>query len=142
MSFGGIKRTPADIVFSKCIRESHDYNCERCNKNLRHDPKVMDNSHYYGRGNKSTRLAVENCSCLCRGCHNYLGEHPYEHTQFMQNKLGEARMELLVEKAREIFKLGKPLIKEATAHYKLQLEILEARRAEGEVGYLPFESWQ
>lgn len=135
MSWGGIKRTTADIEFSKVVRASVG-KCERCGK------PPDDNSHFYGRRNKSTRYAAENCSSLCRGCHNYFGEHPHEHTLFMQNKLGDGGYARLVEKANQICKISKQEEKAIAKHYRLQLKHIEERRNNGETGVIPFESYQ
>jgi len=135
MSWGGIKRTAADVEFSKAIRAASE-NCERCHK------PADDCSHYYGRRNSSTRYAVDNCSALCRGCHNWLGEHPHEHHVFMVNKLGEGGYDLLVEKARSICKISKAERKTIARHYRLQQQNIKDKRANGETGILPMESYQ
>lgn len=136
MSWGGIKRTPADVAFSKVVREANDNICERCGK------PADDNSHFYGRRNNATRLHGPNCTALCRGCHLYLGEHPHEHTEFMRKKLGDGGYDLLVEKSREICKLGKAEVKKAAAHYRRELEIIKRKRMDGQTGYIEFVSWQ
>ena len=135
MSWGGIKRTAADIWFSKAIRASNPY-CERCGK------PADDCSHFYGRRGNSTRYAIENCSALCRGCHNYFGEHPHEHTEFMRHKLGDGGYDRLVEKANQICKISQDDRKLIARHYKLQVTQIEERIANGEAPPIPFESWQ
>jgi phage anti-repressor protein len=135
MSWGGIKRTAADIEFSKAIRLASEY-CERCGA------PADDCSHYFGRRKNSTRYAVENCSALCRGCHNFFGEHPHDHHAFMVKKLGEGGYDLLVEKARSICKVSKKDRAAIARHYRLQQQNIKDRRANGETGILPIESYQ
>ena len=135
MSWGGIKRTAADVEFSKAIRLANE-NCERCGK------PADDCSHYIGRRNASTRYAVENASSLCRGCHNWFGEHPHNHHVFMLNKLGEKSYDLLIEKGRGIAKINKQERKLIARHYRLQQQIIKEKRENGEQGPLPIESYQ
>ena len=134
MSWGGIKRTAADIEFSKAVRAASE-NCERCGK------PADDCSHYVGRRNASTRYCVMNCTALCRGCHNYLGERPDEHHAFMVKKLGEAGYDILLEKARGIQKISKDDRKQVARHYRLQQQIIRDKRNNGETGIINFESW-
>jgi hypothetical protein len=54
-------------------------------------------SHYYGRGNWSTRFEPDNCVSLCYGCHRYLGSHPAEHSDFINNRLKPKRFKRLKE---------------------------------------------
>lgn len=142
MSFGGIKRTPADAAFSDCVREAHDYTCQNCGINLRHNPRAMHLSHFYGRRSKSTRWAKENGFCLCAGCHNWMGEHPHEHSQWVQDQLGDGLFEILTVKAREIFKYNKEIDKEVARHYRKQLKEMQELRRGGVAGVLFFESYQ
>lgn len=60
-----IKIDRADKWFSLYVRELADWKCERCGN----PGETLQNSHYFGRGNESTRFAPENCACLCYACH-------------------------------------------------------------------------
>lgn len=138
----GIKRTPGDIAFSKCVREANDYQCQSCGINLRHNPGSMDLSHYISRGNNSTRLHKDNGFCLCKGCHMKMGNDPHQHQVFVRSILGDARYEMLMYQKQQLFRLGKAQDKEAKAHYQAELERIEKLRANGQQGYIDFMSWQ
>ena len=139
MSWGGIKRTSADVWFSKAIRLAADNTCERCGK------PADDCSHYFGRRNASSRYlagAARNGFSLCRGCHNRLGEHPHEHYIFVRSVIGEGGYDLLVEKAREIQKITKEHRREIAAHYRAECERIQDLRNQGVTGYIEVVSWQ
>ena len=139
MSWGGIKRTSADVWFSKAIRLAADNTCERCGK------PADDCSHYFGRRNASSRYlagAARNGFALCRGCHNRLGEHPHEHYIFVRSVIGEGGYDLLVEKAREIQKITKEHRREIAAHYRAECERIQDMRNQGITGYIEVVSWQ
>ena len=142
MSFGAIKRTPADAAFSDCVREAHDFTCQKCGINMRHNPRAMHLSHFYGRRGKSTRWAKENGFCICAGCHNWLGEHPYEHTEWVKHNLGEGLFDILTQKAHSVYKLYKGEDKDIAKHYRDQLKLIKAKRTEGHQGFIEFESYQ
>ena len=136
-----IKRTPADKAFSDCVREAHDYTCQSCGKNNRHNPQACHLSHFYGRRGRSTRWYKDNGFCLCAGCHNYLGEHPLEHSIFVREILGEGCLDILIERAFTPMKVTKDEEKEIAKHYREQLKkILEARK-NGVVGFIDFEGY-
>lgn len=136
-----IKRTPADKAFSDCLREAHDYTCQHCGKNNRHNPQACHLSHFYGRRGRSTRWYKENATCLCAGCHNYFGEHPYEHTQFIIDELGQGLFDILTERARRPMKVSKEQEKEIAAHYRGQLKDILEKRKNGIDGYIDFTGY-
>ena len=142
MSFGGIKRTSADAAFSDCVREAHDFTCQKCGINMRHNPRAMHLSHFYGRRGKSTRWAKENGFCVCAGCHNWLGEHPHEHTEWVKHTIGEGLFDILTEKAHSVYKLYKGEDKDIAKHYREQLKLIKTKRSEGQQGFIEFESYQ
>lgn len=93
----GIKRTPADIAFSKCIRELANWSCSKCGKNHEHNKGALDCSHHHGRGNWSIRFDPMNAESLCYGCHSHYGG-----TEERRNEvLTKTEQELLFEKKRD-----------------------------------------
>lgn len=142
MSWGGIKRTPGDAAFSACVREANDYTCQKCGINLRHNPRAMHLSHFYGRRGKSTRWDKLNGFCMCAACHSWLGEHPHEHTNLVKDIIGSGAFDILAFKAHTPYKMAKGEDKEIAKHYKEQLKIIQKLRAEGKTGYIDFESYQ
>ena len=92
-----VKLRPADVLFSKYIRERAGWRCEYCNKDMSDRKQYLQNSHYYGRGKESTRFDPDNCMALCSYCHNKLGhgDKRDEYKRIMINKLGEKGFDLL-----------------------------------------------
>lgn len=94
-----IKIDPADKIFSKYIRV-RDGRCVRCKREGEYDKqglqiKGLQNSHFWGRKNESTRFDPENCDSLCYGCHQYFHGNPYEHVKWKKKRIGEERFKAL-----------------------------------------------
>lgn len=136
-----IKRSTADKYFSDCVREAHDYNCENCGKNNRHNPQACHLSHFYGRRGRSTRWYKDNATCLCAGCHNYFGEHPYEHTEFIKQKLGESTFDALTIRANTPMKVNKAMEKMIADHYRQQLKAIKDSRITDCDGFIDYEGF-
>jgi len=92
-----IKIDPADKWFSLYIRERDNWTCKRCGRKYDRDiPNQLQNSHFYGRANESTRFDPENCDSVCYGCHNYWENTNHEsYREFKINQLGKKRFDLL-----------------------------------------------
>lgn len=67
MGFGKIKLDKNDSLFSKMIRERDNHTCKFCGKNA--TQSKMENSHFWGRGDKIHRFDPNNCDTLCWYCH-------------------------------------------------------------------------
>jgi|SRR3990167_1892752 len=87
--FGNIKRRPADILFSKYLRQKIGH-CEVCG-----NKESIQVSHFYGRRHENTRFSEENCDILCYYHHQYFSENPNEYVEWKKRKLGEKRYKLL-----------------------------------------------
>mgnify|MGYP001185038900 CR=1 FL=1 len=119
--FGGfIKRNKTDALFSDIVRARAGYICERCKRDFNHDHQKFDCSHFYSRKNVRVRWNFLNASALCRGCHIYFGEHPYEHTEFMKAKLGKDFDRLTIEANQR--KLSSAKIDEKMVRLGLKME--------------------
>ena len=144
-----LKITQADKWFSKCIREAQNYTCEVCGKSYPSNSMGLHCSHYFGRRNYSVRFCgggadgVTNTFCHCFGCHQRLGSNPYDFTKWVTDTIGEGALEMLIEKRNDInaAKMIKKNLKDVAAHYKLEFEGLQARRAGGDSGILTFNSY-
>jgi len=87
-----IKIDRSDKYFSLCVRESANNTCERCGN----QGGGLQNSHYFGRANEATRHSLENCMCLCYGCHVIWGSTDREgYRDAMIKKLGEKGFKVL-----------------------------------------------
>lgn len=99
----GIKRTKHDIVFSDLVRERDNWTCQRCGTYYPEGRRRgLDSAHFYGRRNKGTRWDMDNAVALCRGCHQYFGEHPDQFKAFMYARLGEAAYNALAMRAKRV----------------------------------------
>lgn len=133
----GIKITPADSSFSKCIRKRAHWRCERCGAAYTPSCTGLHCSHFHGRANWAVRFHPDNASALCMGCHSYFGANPHEHKEFFLTRLGDGMYQILLELKRDtgLAKLyrktkGKG---ELSKFYKDQFENMK----EGET----FDSW-
>ena len=99
-----IKLDKADVVFSQVIR-LRDKECVRCHSRVKFNnnglPVSHQNSHYFGRGQESTRFCLENCDTLCYGCHVAWGSKDREdYRSFKIKQLGEEGFSLLKLKSK------------------------------------------
>lgn len=105
-----LKRSLADKYFSEYIRKRAGWSCERCRVEYEPPTTALHCSHFYGRGNKSTRFDPDNASALCYGCHQRMGAHPNEHVEFFKKRLGEKRFEALANRFHIPQKVDEKLI--------------------------------
>lgn len=139
---GAVKTKPADTAFSRCVRESNDWVCERCETQYEKGAQGLHCSHIYSRRHRTIRWSSMNVQALCFSCHQWFGGNPADSGLWIREFIGEGAMNLLIEKKDCKVKVSKLEEKEIASHYRKQLKILEARRANGETGKLEFESWQ
>jgi hypothetical protein len=141
MSFG-IKLTPADIAFSKCIRERAGWTCERCGTTYPRNYAGLQCAHYYGRGWWALRFDPYNCFALCVGCHSFMDSAPEEFRKFYEEKHPGVLPQLIV-RAHDI-----PIAKkfkqtkgkgDIAKFYRNQLAWMLSQRAGGNQGWLEFE---
>lgn len=124
-----LKRTPADIAFSKCIRTLANYCCEVCGTGYTESDTGLHCSHFHGRANWSVRLDPKNAEAACYGCHAKLEGSPHDFTYRWKEKLGEFEYDLLLERKNDIG-LGKMYRKtkgkgDIAKHYREQLELIQ-----------------
>lgn len=134
----GIKITPADSAFSRCIRERANWACERCGG--RPAPGGLHCSHYHGRGKWAVRFEPMNGTSLCMGCHLYLSAHPSEHAAFQLVRLGNYCVSSLQEMANDLAR-GRAAKREAkaiAAHYRSEHMKMRVMRESGETGRIEF----
>lgn len=63
-----IKLDKNDSLFSIMVRERDGHKCVFCGKS-KEQGYTLQNSHYWGRGDKVHRFDPLNCDCLCFTCH-------------------------------------------------------------------------
>lgn len=131
MSFSAIKRNLTDRLFSKIVREKANWNCERCLRNFENQKSIFDASHYITRGNKRVRWDFQNVLALCRGCHQYFSKNPYDHTKFMEKKLGAAGLGNLIFRSHRNLIDSKIDEKFFCQGFKIELKrILESKKSD------------
>jgi len=120
-----IKLNALDKMFSKLIRVRDKWTCQRCFRYYPVEHKQgLHCSHYHGRRKKSVRYDPENACALCFGCHQYFHENPEKHKQFMLDRLGENRFNILQIRAETP---GKPDYKLLKLWLKHELKRIETK---------------
>lgn len=135
---GGIKRTPADDAFSKCIRERANWICERCGKKHEKSSQGLHCSHHHSRGKWGIRFEPINAEALCYGCHSLDGGTE----QRRKEVLTDNEQEILWEKMADVF-LAKESRKtkgkgEIAKHYRDELKRMQLLRGEGNMDRIEF----
>ena len=96
-----IKIRKADSEYSKWLRKSRNWTCERCR---RREIGGMQCSHFWGRKAESVRFDSENTDVLCFSCHNYFSMNPAEYVIWKTKKLGEKAYKMLMVRAHTLQK--------------------------------------
>ena len=146
-----IKRADPDIWFSLCVRERADWTCQACGK--KYEPWIGVNgypansalhcSHYVGRATYAVRFDPYNADAHCYGCHTKFEGNPHNFMEWKYAQLGGTVYEILIEKSNSI-ELGKQARREKqeiAEHYKAQYQIMQAKRASGEIGRINFQGY-
>lgn len=122
MGWGGIRVTTADKWFSKAVRLSKDYTCERCHRvgGPTKDDYQMQNCHIIGRRNNATRYSTWNVLCMCVTCHQKTSENPNDFKEWLVKYLGQEHLDRNELTARGILKPTKPNLKMISDHYRKQ----------------------
>ena len=92
-----VKIRPTDTLWTRYKRIRENYTCQWCGR-----PYPPDNCrnlgvmHYHGRGHENVRFDEENTLLGCNiPCHRYLDQHKGEFKEFMIERLGQERYDLL-----------------------------------------------
>jgi hypothetical protein len=138
-----IKVTPADAAFSKCVKIAVGYRCQRCGVIYGEGHRGLHCSHYIGRGNWSVRFEPANAWAHCYGCHSHIGSRPAEFRDWVIERIGDGRHELLIERSRDtsIGRQARKEQKDIAAHYRRELLVMKGRRDKGEMGEFSFEGY-
>lgn len=140
-----IKRTPADIAFSKCVRGRAGWKCERCGSQHEENSQGLHCSHYHGRGKWGVRFDPDNAFAHCYGCHKYLSAHPSVFAAWVYDEMGGGRLELLKERVNDI-SLGKVYARtkgkgDIARHFREEFSRIKQLRLEGVRGRIEFEAF-
>ena len=86
-----------DNLFSYLIRKQAEFTCEYCGKST---GQMHCHHGVVGRRYINTRYEMDNCACVCVGCHNFLGDFKGQNTAFFTKRIGSDRYEQLEIMAR------------------------------------------
>lgn len=142
-----MKTTPADMWFSKCVRERAEWTCERCHTVYNPPAMGLDCAHYETRDNWAVRFDPINAFSLCRGCHGYFDrERRLEFEELYLNVFGSLTLEVWREKCRRNATVGKEYKRtqgkgEIAKHYKAEYERMLSLRSNGVTGRIEFTGW-
>lgn len=104
----------ADIAFSKYVRLLQG-KCQRCGSpvrfNANDDPISHQLSHFQGRRKEATRYDLENCDCLCGGCHKWFTSMPFEHVQWQIKTKGQKTVDAIIVRSNSYKKKDRKLEK-------------------------------
>ena len=108
-----IKIDKADEIFSQYIRK-RDRVCMRCGSQVKFNAKGLpvshQASHYFGRGQESTRFDPQNVDCLCMACHTLWGSRDREDYRFFKIKqLGQNGFNNLLIRSKKLCKKDRAL---------------------------------
>lgn len=96
----------ADEVFSLWVRVRDNYTCVFCGRS-KANGYMIQCSHFWGRGNKTTRFDPLNADALCAQCHMaHEGNKQGYYRDFKVGQLGKKGYAALEKKARSIGKLS------------------------------------
>ena len=124
-----IKRTNADIAFSKAVR-LRDGCCLVCGTD-----QTLQCAHIYGRRQRIVRYSMDNAVTLCAYHHRFFTENPLEFTNWLEGELGAGHLEILNEKRRGILKETKAIRDEIAKHYREQIRLREANESHIIISY-------
>ena len=131
-----MKIKPADTWFSKCVRHSKNWTCEKCGSVHEPGSMGMHTSHIVPRRYRALRWCLSNVQCLCFPCHKWFGSEPYESGLWIRKFIGDGMMDLLIEKKNQTIKVTKAEEKEISAHYRKEYNRMISENDND------FESWQ
>lgn len=100
MSIGQIKLRKTDKLFTKIVRITFKYTCQRCGRVYREGESLQNLgvSHYWNRNRESTRFLLDNVTLLCSmPCHHlWGGEERDLYKEYMIKRLGQAGCDQLM----------------------------------------------
>lgn len=135
-----MKRTPADIAFSQCVRERSNWTCECCGAKHTENSRGLDCSHGHSRGKWAVRFDPMNAESLCTACHFREGG-----LSRIEKSLGKRLSGVLREKSESV-DIGRLVRRtkgkgEIAKHYRGELKRMKLLRASGETGRIEFVGW-
>ncbi len=123
-----VKRKKLDITFSFLVRERANWYCQACCTNKRMNPQSLDCAHIFSRRNLATRYHPKNAVALCRSCHMFYTEHPFDWCEWVKDEFGEKPIAKLRLLSNTTVKWTSKQKEEIYQHYKKELTKMELLR--------------
>ena len=97
MSIYTIKLRYTDDLWKQYMRVKQGFTCQKCGRVYSPDNCAnLHTAHFHGRGHENVRFDEQNTLLLCGiPCHQYFDTHKTEFKEFMLNRLGRERYDLL-----------------------------------------------
>ena len=97
MSIFKIKLRTSDRLWTRYMRIKQKYTCQKCGRVYAPDNcRNLGVSHYHGRNHENVRFDEENTPVMCNiVCHQYLDQHKGEYKEWMIERLGQERFDML-----------------------------------------------
>ena len=123
-----IKKKKHDTIFSMLIRERANYCCEACGVNKRNDSSTLDCAHIMSRRSVGLRWHPSNAIALCRSCHMFYTEHPFDWNDWCIENLGGDFMGELRLVSNQTVKWLPKVREDIYNHMKAEFKRMEERR--------------
>jgi len=133
-----IKKRKHDAVFSKLVRERANYCCEACGVNKRHETATLDCAHVMSRRSVWLRWHPKNAVSLCRGCHMFYTEHPFDWSDWCRENLGADLVAELRLVSNQRVKWLPKVREDIYKHMKVELKCMNERRTKYDSKRLEF----
>ena len=113
--------------------------CQACGVNKRFEPATLDCAHIMGRRSVALRWHPCNAVALCRSCHIFFTEHPFDWADWCRDQIGGDLVAELRLVSNQPVKWTEKVRDEIYLHYKAELKKMEAERAKGNGLIIDFE---
>jgi len=133
-----IKKKKHDIIFSKLVRLRTNWHCEKCGVNKVSETHTLDCAHIMGRRHVGLRWHPQNALSLCRSCHLFFTEHPFDFADWCRDYLGEGMVSALRRASSRPVKWIKADRDAIYTHMQDELLEMETQRLQGATGRLEF----
>lgn len=89
-----IRKTTLDQIAARICK--HNGKCLKCKSQ-----DSLEWCHIVSRRYTRTRWDLDNCMCLCHGCHFYFTNNPLRFEEFVISKIGEKKLGELKRRAND-----------------------------------------
>jgi hypothetical protein len=128
-----IKKKKLDIVFSQLVRERANFLCQGCGAYKRLEQATLDCAHIMSRRSLGLRFHPRNAVSLCRGCHMFYTERPFDWNDWCIDHFGADFIAELRLVSNQTVKWSKPVREEIYKFYKEELKSMQEKRKHTEL---------